>query len=136
MRFLLLVAAGDREHPLGLAKPVRQTTVPRTIWSACFGSTPRRSASSTVSSNFANFTFCISGNRILDRVRTLGNGCRAAANFLPDFALCCLGGADGRRGRPPTSTSCQLSAVSYQFLAVDTAGHLLRAARLQLRADG
>ena len=44
-----------------LPRPCGSTTVPRTIWSACFGSTPSRSASSTVSSNFANFTFCTSG---------------------------------------------------------------------------
>ena len=33
--------------------PCGSTTVPRTIWSACLGSTPSRTATSTVSSNFA-----------------------------------------------------------------------------------
>ena len=33
--------------------PWGSTTVPRTIWSACLGSTPSRIATSTVSSNFA-----------------------------------------------------------------------------------
>ncbi len=31
--------------------------MPRTIWSACLGSTPSRIATSTVSSNFANAAF-------------------------------------------------------------------------------
>src|SRR6185436_8488495 len=44
-----------------LPRPFGRTTVPRTIWSACLGSTPRRSETSTVSSNFANFTFWIKG---------------------------------------------------------------------------
>src|SRR6185436_4419760 len=34
--------------------PCGRITTPRTIWSACFGSTPSRIASSTVSSNLAN----------------------------------------------------------------------------------
>ena len=40
-----------------LPRPCGSTTVPRTIWSACFGSTPSRIAISTVSSNLAYFTF-------------------------------------------------------------------------------
>ena len=36
-----------------LPVPCGSTTVPRTIWSAWRGSTPRRRATSTVSSNFA-----------------------------------------------------------------------------------
>ena len=42
---------------LVLPRPCGSTTVPRTIWSACFGSTPSRSAISTVSSNFVYLTF-------------------------------------------------------------------------------
>jgi hypothetical protein len=38
-------------------RPWGRMTVPRTIWSACLGSTPRRSATSTVSSNLAKATF-------------------------------------------------------------------------------
>ena len=37
--------------------PWGSTTVPRTIWSACLGSTPRRNATSTVSSNLAKAFF-------------------------------------------------------------------------------
>ena len=44
-----------------LPSPCGSTTVPRTIWSACLGSTPRRNVISTVSSNFAYLTFCRSG---------------------------------------------------------------------------
>src|ERR1700730_18038049 len=44
-----------------LPRPCGRTTVPRTIWSACVGSTPRRSVISTVSSNLANLTFCKRG---------------------------------------------------------------------------
>ena len=36
-----------------LPVPCGRSTAPRTIWSACFGLTPSRTASSTVSSNFA-----------------------------------------------------------------------------------
>jgi len=39
------------------AQPMRRTTVPRTIWSACLGSTPRRIFRSTVSSNLAYLAF-------------------------------------------------------------------------------
>ena len=36
-----------------LPMPCGSTTAPRTIWSACLGSTPRRNERSTDSSNFA-----------------------------------------------------------------------------------
>src|SRR5687767_2312511 len=68
---------------LVLPRPCGRTTVPRTIWSACFGSTPRRSAISTVSSNFANFTFCMRGIASSIVCGRSGTCCRAAANFLP-----------------------------------------------------
>ncbi len=45
-----------------LPSPCGSTTVPRTIWSACFGSTPRRMDRATVSSNFANLIFWTSGS--------------------------------------------------------------------------
>ena len=52
-RFVRLRAA--REHRDAHVRPVPfgRLTTPRTIWSACFGSTPRLSESSTVSSNLA-----------------------------------------------------------------------------------
>src|SRR6185503_2871604 len=40
-----------------LPMPWGSTTAPRTIWSACFGSTPSRRERSTVSSNFARGSF-------------------------------------------------------------------------------
>ena len=42
-------------------RPCGSTTVPRTIWSACFGFTPSRSAISIDSSNFANVMSWSSG---------------------------------------------------------------------------
>src|SRR5688500_5087050 len=67
-----------------LPRPCGSTTVPRTIWSACFGSTPRRAVSSTVSSNFANLTFWSRGI-----ASSIVSGCSgtcflAASNFLPN----------------------------------------------------
>ena len=47
---------------LVLPSPCGSTTVPRTIWSACLGSTPSRIDSATVSSNLANFSFWTSGS--------------------------------------------------------------------------
>ena len=58
--------------------PCGRITVPRTIWSACLGSTPSRSATSTVSSNLAKACFATVGHRLrqrvvgLDRHRLLG----------------------------------------------------------------
>src|SRR5260370_921344 len=42
---------------LDLPRPLGITTVPRTIWSACLGSTPRLMWTSTVSSNLAYLYF-------------------------------------------------------------------------------
>jgi hypothetical protein len=50
-RRLGAVAGREDQHPGGLAGAVRRLTVPRTIWSALRGSTPRRMATSTVESN-------------------------------------------------------------------------------------
>jgi len=47
-----LVAGSEHDDARGLAGAVRQIDVPRTIWSALRGSTPRRIATSTVASNF------------------------------------------------------------------------------------
>ena len=49
------------EIKFDLPSPFGKTTVPRTIWSACFGSTPKRIWTSTVSSNLVNLIFCTSG---------------------------------------------------------------------------
>src|SRR5436190_2360597 len=70
-----------------LPSPCGRTTVPRTIWSACFGSTPRRIASSTVSSNFANFTFCIKGTASSIVCGRSGTAARAAVYFFPTFGM-------------------------------------------------
>src|SRR5262247_2519311 len=80
-----------------LPRPCGRTTVPRTIWSACFGSTPSRSDMSTVSSNFAYFTFWTSGiASSIEYVRSAGIVARAATNFLPRFLMKCFsGGASG-----------------------------------------
>ena len=60
------VVACDKENGLPVAKTATRTsfpvpdgkaTVPRTIWSALRGSTPRRTATSTDSSNFAEDMF-------------------------------------------------------------------------------
>ena len=66
-------------------------TVPRTIWSALRGSTPRRNATSTVSSNFA------SGNS-LERAERLGGQVAAARGRTSSAAAryrlpCCRGHA-------------------------------------------
>src|SRR5438128_8326191 len=66
-----------------LPNPCGSTTVPRTIWSACFGSTPRRAVNSTVSSNFAYLTFWSRGIAS-SIVKGCGGTCfLAASNFLP-----------------------------------------------------
>src|SRR6266480_8020562 len=70
-----------------LPNPCGSTTVPRTIWSACFGSTPRRHVSSTVSSNLAYLTFWSRGIAS-SIVKGCGGTCfLAASNFLPTFLL-------------------------------------------------
>src|SRR5262245_20590060 len=86
-----------------LPSPWGSTTVPRTIWSACLGSTPRRSAISTVSSNLANFTFCIRGTASSIVCGRSGTAARAAANFFPAFGMCYLCGSSDRVYRSPTS---------------------------------
>src|SRR2546427_7702 len=71
-----------------LPRPCGSTTVPRTIWSACLGSTPSFSDSSTVSSNFAYFTFCTSGiASSIVYCRSAAICARAAANFLPRLRI-------------------------------------------------
>ena len=82
---------------LVLPSPCGSTTVPRTIWSACFGSTPRRSASSTVSSNFANFTFCIRGTASSIVCGRSGTCCLRGRELLAVLSACVTScGANGR----------------------------------------
>jgi len=49
------VAGGEDEHAAVLPVPFGRLTVPRTIWSCLRGSTPSRSATSTVGSNFVTW---------------------------------------------------------------------------------
>src|SRR5216684_8029761 len=73
---------------LVLPRPCGRTTVPRTIWSACLGSTPSLRVSSTVSSNLAYLTFCTSGiASSIVYVRSAPTCARAAVNFLPRFLI-------------------------------------------------
>src|SRR6476469_2971928 len=73
-----------------LPRPCGRTTVPRTIWSACFGSTPRRSVTSTVSSNLANFTFWSSGTASLNRYWRFSIAPRDFVMFFPALRLICF----------------------------------------------
>src|SRR5436305_3411772 len=66
-----------------LPSPCGRTTVPRTIWSACLGSTPSLSDRSMVSSNFANLTFCTSGMASSIEYTRSATCARAAVNFFP-----------------------------------------------------
>ena len=85
-------------------RPWGRMTVPRTIWSACLGSTPRRSATSTVSSNLAKACFATvataSGSGYCGFAATAS--C-AFANFFPTFDPStspfapCLGAPTARR---------------------------------------
>src|SRR5260370_37272144 len=70
---------------LDLPRPCGRTTVPRTIWSACLGSTPRRMVRSTVSSNFAYFAFCRSGTASTNRYGRGSTRARALTRFLESF---------------------------------------------------
>src|ERR1700744_1234463 len=72
---------------LVLPRPCGSTTVPRTIWSACLGSTPRRSVTSTVSSNLANFTFCKRGTASVSVYWRFSPAARALSMFFPDLRL-------------------------------------------------
>src|SRR3974390_1750384 len=75
---------------LVLPSPCGSTTVPRTIWSACLGSTPRRIVRSTVSSNFANFTFWRRGTASCSVYGRLSTAARAFSTFFPDFFMLLL----------------------------------------------
>src|SRR5579859_821929 len=73
-----------------LPKPCGNTTVPRTTWSECLGSTPKLMASSTVSLNFVWCVFLIksvASDSLYGRASTF---LRAFSTFLPDFFIAVL----------------------------------------------
>jgi hypothetical protein len=71
-----------------LPVPWGSTTVPRTTWSACRGSTPRRTATSTVSSNLANAApFTIPTASGIGNSRVRSTFAAAAVNRLPWVAI-------------------------------------------------
>src|SRR5215831_18176895 len=70
-----------------LPSPCGRTTVPRTIWSACLGSTPRRSVTSTVSSNLAYLTFCSKGTASASWYERFSTAARALLMFFPALRL-------------------------------------------------
>ena len=65
-----------------LPVPAGSTTVPRTTWSAWRGSTPRRTATSTVSSNLANADALHELERLPRLVRGARSRFFAAAHVL------------------------------------------------------
>src|ERR1700685_4095666 len=68
--------------------PCGRTTVPRTIWSDCFGSTPRFSTSSTVSSNFTKCALRRSSAASSSLYGRASTSFRARSIFFPPtFAL-------------------------------------------------
>src|ERR1017187_5754517 len=75
---------------LVLPRPCGRITVPRTIWSACLGSTPRRIVRSTVSSNLANFTFWRRGTASCSVYGCFSIPARAFSTFFPDFFMLLL----------------------------------------------
>src|SRR5271157_3148002 len=72
---------------LDLPSPWGRTTVPRTIWSACLGSTPKRIATSTVSSNFANAAFLTNGMASVNVYAGLSTSLADASYFFPTLAI-------------------------------------------------
>src|ERR1700756_4988733 len=73
-----------------LPRPCGRTTVPRTTWSECFGSTPRLMASSTVSLNFVWCVFLISSVASESLYGRASTFLRAFSTFLPDFFIAFL----------------------------------------------
>jgi hypothetical protein len=84
-----------------LPVPEGSATVPRTIWSALRGSTPRRAASSTVSSNFALARFFTSSSASVG-VNSWSRSKRLAASvyFFPFAIFGSLMLRPPGRGRP------------------------------------
>ena len=90
-----------------LPRPCGSTTVPRTIWSACLGSTPRFSASSTVSSNLVKWTFFSSAVASSIAYGRFSTWARAWRIFFPLRATATLTFGLLRAPRPgPSSGPC------------------------------
>ena len=83
-----LVAVAKTRTRAVLPVPCGRLTVPRTIWSALRGSTPRRKATSTVASNLAGWRSAWRARR----PRTGRRTCPASilARRLPRYACCAL----------------------------------------------
>src|ERR1700704_5904204 len=64
-----------------LPVPLGRLTVPRTIWSALRGSTPSRSATSTVGSNFVFVVFLASDTASAGLYRCSASICSAAERY-------------------------------------------------------
>src|SRR6266404_5549506 len=73
-----------------LPSPCGRTTVPRTTWSECLGSTPRLMASSTVSLNLVWCVFLISSVASASLYGRASTFLRAFSTFLPDFFIAAL----------------------------------------------
>src|SRR5271169_6673438 len=107
-------------------------TVPRTIWSACLGSTPKRMVRSTVSSNLANFTFWRRGTASCSVYGRDSTAPRAFSTFLPAFFIlllvshrrplfrCGRGLCDQRLSPPQNSTGVILSAGDASFASPES----------------
>src|SRR5271165_533830 len=113
--------------------PCGNTTVPRTFCSGFFWSTPRRTWSSIVSSNFA-FALALTSStaRAVSNRRSSPNALRASRYFFPGFAMvvCSSRGACGFR--PPTIRSSKLDRYISIGLA-DFDAHRARGAGHDLR---
>src|SRR5438477_9771011 len=72
---------------LDFPRPCGSTTVPRTIWSACLGSTPSRIVTSTVSSNLAYLTFCSRGTASCSGYARFSTASRALVMFFPALLI-------------------------------------------------
>src|SRR5271166_2214250 len=70
-----------------LPRPCGRTTVPRTTWSECFGSTPRLIASSTVSLNLVWCVFLISSAASASLYGRASTFLRAFSTCFPDFFI-------------------------------------------------
>src|SRR5580700_9156156 len=72
-----------------LPRPCGRTTVPRTTWSECFGSTPKLMASSTVSLNLVWCVFLISSLASASLYGRASTFLRAFSTCLPAFFNIC-----------------------------------------------
>src|ERR1051326_516008 len=96
-----------------LPRPCGRTTVPRTIWSACLGSTPSRSVTSTVSSNLAYLTFCSSGTASLRRYCFFSTAVRAFMMFFPALRLICFSSSPTASGSSPPPWYLRFEQLTY-----------------------